>query len=84
MIKHSEIDQSALIALIKEGKLRLGGNAKLKIYGTLTCKSGKRMLRKNRVFFESEDEARSEGYRPCGHCMRKEYLVWKAKNKVQS
>ena len=84
MIKHSEIDQSALIALIKEGKLRLGGNAKLKIYGTLTCKSGKRMLRKNRVFFESEVEALAAGYRPCGHCMRKEYLVWKAKNKVQS
>ena len=84
MIKHNDIDQSALITLIKEGKLRLGGNAKLKIYGTLTCKSGKRMLRKNRVFFESEVEALAAGYRPCGHCMRKEYLVWKAKNKVQS
>ena len=78
MIKHDEIDQAQLIEQIKAGKLLLGGNKKLKIYGTLTCKSGKRMLRKNRVFFESEEEAITHGYRPCGHCMRKAYLVWKA------
>ncbi|MGJ1205480.1 hypothetical protein [Sphingobacterium lactis] len=25
-------------------------------------------------------EAIEAGYRPCGHCMREEYLKWKAKN----
>lgn len=81
MIRHKDIDQTKLIGLIKEEKLQLGGNQNLKIYGTLTCKSGKRMLKKNRVFFESEEEALAQGYRPCGHCMRKDYLLWKARNK---
>ena len=78
MIRHDEIEQPELIGLIKKGELRLGGNANLKIYGQLGCKSGKRMLRKNRVFFQSEEETLAKGYRPCGHCMRESYLVWKS------
>ena len=77
MMAHQEIDQDRLIGLIKAGTLTLGGNANLKIYGTLSCKSGKRMLKKNRVFFKSEEEAQAMGFRPCGHCMREAYKQWK-------
>jgi DNA/RNA endonuclease YhcR with UshA esterase domain len=70
MISHSTISANFLRGQIKIGKIRLAGNKKLKIYGTLHCKSGKRMKKENRVFFESEDEAIKLGYRPCGHCVR--------------
>lgn len=36
--------------LIDNQVVMLGGNKKLKIYGTLTCASGKRMKTENRVF----------------------------------
>ncbi|HEU5292636.1 MAG TPA: Ada metal-binding domain-containing protein [Cyclobacteriaceae bacterium] len=62
--------------MIHSGKIKLGGNVKLKIYGRLNCSSGKRMKRDNRVFFSSEKEAITEGYRPCGHCLRGKYLKW--------
>lgn len=62
---------------IHEGNIQFGGNKKLKIYGKLTCKSGRRMKRENRVFFQSEREAIEQGYRPCGHCMRQAYQAWK-------
>ncbi|EHQ27121.1 Ada metal-binding domain-containing protein [Mucilaginibacter paludis] len=65
--------------LIDAGMITLGGNRKLKIYGKLNCKSGKRMKAANRVFFSSEVEAVCAGYRPCGHCMKGEYRLWKAK-----
>lgn len=64
--------------LRQAGLLQLGGNRKLKIYGLLTCKSGKRMLTDNRVFFSGESEAQAHGYRPCGHCMPEKYKQWKA------
>ncbi|MBL1278313.1 MAG: hypothetical protein COB30_019745 [Ectothiorhodospiraceae bacterium] len=54
----------------------MGGNRRLKIYGTLKCSSGNRMKRKKRVFFSSAAEANSQGYRPCAHCMRSEYKKW--------
>ncbi|MGN6478422.1 MAG: Ada metal-binding domain-containing protein [Flavipsychrobacter sp.] len=50
---------------------------RLKIYGSLSCSSGKRMKRSNRIFFVSEAEAIENGYRPCGHCMKNEYKNWK-------
>jgi methylphosphotriester-DNA--protein-cysteine methyltransferase len=83
VIKHTDFENNKkgkqlLHQLIKEGKIVLGGNMSLKIYGTLQCKSGKRMSRTNRVFFSSEKEAIDLGYRPCAHCLRKKYLVWKA------
>jgi methylphosphotriester-DNA--protein-cysteine methyltransferase len=36
------------------------------------------MKRNNRVFFTDQAEAMASGFRPCGHCMRKDYDVWKA------
>jgi len=63
MIRHLALGDNSFgrlralkIRLIKQ-KIQLGGNANLKIYGTLECKSGKRMKAKNRVFFEHEEEA---------------------------
>lgn len=76
MIKHPEINDRDLKMKIKQEEICFGGNGKLKIYGTLQCKSGKRMKRENRVFFASENEAIKTGYRPCGHCMKIEYKKW--------
>jgi methylphosphotriester-DNA--protein-cysteine methyltransferase len=77
MLHHTQITQHELIWLLKSGEILCGGNRLLKIYGTLTCRSGKRMKKFNRVFFATEVEARDLGYRPCGHCMREKYLMWK-------
>jgi len=73
MIRHSGIADSDLHYKLKQQEIRFGGNRKLKIYGTLSCASGKRIKRENRVFFATETEAIQNGYRPCGHCMRKQY-----------
>lgn len=77
MTEHSKILNSDLRNKIKNAEICFGGNQKLKIYGTLKCSSGKRMKRENRVFFLSENEAGKNGFRPCGHCMKSEYLKWK-------
>ncbi len=77
MEQHSRINDSQVKKGIKNGIIRFGGNRNLKIYGTLKCTSGKRMKRENRVFFNSEEEALSMGYRPCGHCMKIAYQKWK-------
>lgn len=77
MIKHVELTDTKLWQNIRHYCIRFGGNRKLKIYGTLHCKSGKRMKRANRVFFKSEEEAILFGYRPCGHCMKANYQKWK-------
>lgn len=76
MIKHLDVNDSILRSKIKQKEICFGGNRKLKIYGTLQCKSGKRMKRENRVFFVSENEAIKIGYRPCGHCMKTAYKKW--------
>ena len=81
MIKHSDFENNLvgklkLQRLIHQGKIAFGGNIKLKIFGQLSCSSGKRMKRSNRIFFESKNEAIELGYRPCAHCMRKEYVAW--------
>lgn len=76
MFFHNEIDGKKLRQKIRDKSICLGGNKKLKIYGTLKCKSGKRMKRQNRVFFSSIKEVIDEGYRPCGHCMKSEYKKW--------
>jgi methylphosphotriester-DNA--protein-cysteine methyltransferase len=79
MIHHIELGKDATTrskqvgALIHAGRIQYGGNQKLKIYGLLSCASGKRMKPANRVFFENENEAIAAGYRPCGHCMREKY-----------
>jgi hypothetical protein len=51
MIHHKDISDQDLRKLIRKNEICFGGNEKLKIYGTLYCKSGKRMKRENRVFF---------------------------------
>jgi len=35
------------------------------------------MKKTNRVFFNSEMEAKAQGFRPCGHCMKVNYKAWK-------
>jgi methylphosphotriester-DNA--protein-cysteine methyltransferase len=73
MFDHNEFTKRELALLIRKKEIKFGGNKSLKIYGTLSCKSGKRMKKENRVFFKSAQEAVNEGYRPCGHCMKDEY-----------
>lgn len=77
MLLHPSLTDAQLRSLIRSGNIRFGGNARLKIYGLLSCMSGKRMNRVNRVFFSSEEDAREHGYRPCGHCLREAYQLWK-------
>ena len=60
----------------------LGGHKGLKIYGQLDCANAlawiaKGFYVKHRVFFADENAAKKAGYRPCGHCMKKEYAEWK-------
>jgi methylphosphotriester-DNA--protein-cysteine methyltransferase len=89
MIHHNELGKSAisrnrkLVLLINKDLILLGGNRKLKIYGTLKCASGKRMKLENRVFFKSAHEAINLGYRPCGNCLKSNYLKWKTQNNTQ-
>lgn len=78
MRAHSDLLPGKLGPLIRGGEIAWGGNRALAIYGTLTCASGRRMKRKNRVFFTSLAEAESLGYRPCGHCQRAQFSAWKA------
>lgn len=83
MFCHDQLGNSSfeikrkLYSLIESRKIVLGGNRQLKIYGTLNCKSGKRMKIRNRVFFTSEQEAIANRYRPCGHCLKEKYMIWK-------
>ena len=77
MILHSEIPDNDLRSKIKQQEIHFGGNRKLKIYGTLSCASGKTTKRENRVFFPTEKEATQNRYRPCGHCMKEPYQKWK-------
>lgn len=83
MIKHIDLGQTpaarkiALGALIRKGEVTLGGYRKAKIFGLLSCRSGKRMKAENRVFFKNEAEALAAGYRPCGHCMKAQHAHWK-------
>lgn len=79
MIRHDEISNIDLRNKIRKQEILFGGNRKLKIYGKLSCASGKRMKRESRVFFASEKEALAFNYRPCGHCMKMEYEKWKSK-----
>lgn len=76
MTPHDDITEKELITKIRSGEIQLAGNARLKIFGTLSCPSGKRMLKKNRVFFRDYLEATKYGFRPCGHCMKDAYRQW--------
>jgi methylphosphotriester-DNA--protein-cysteine methyltransferase len=84
MIQHTALGSNLkeisrkLGGLIRKGEISYGGYRKAKIYGTLHCRSGKRMKIENRVFFINEEEAIAEGYRPCAHCLPGQYKVWKS------
>jgi methylphosphotriester-DNA--protein-cysteine methyltransferase len=77
MIRHSDIASKELRSAIRQKNICFGGNAVLKIYGTLSCHSGKKLKKENRVFFSTEREALLEGFRPCGHCLHRQYEKWK-------
>ena len=77
MWRHRELAQPELHLKLKQQEILYAGNAQLKIYGRLTCVSGKRMLKNNRVFFVDEQEAIAQGFRPCVHCMQQAYKKWK-------
>jgi len=77
MIHHVDIDKYELQRRLRDQSIQFGGHKGGKIYGSLHCPSGKRMRKENRVFFKNAEEANDAGYRPCGHCMKKEYLEWK-------
>jgi methylphosphotriester-DNA--protein-cysteine methyltransferase len=77
LIKHTTITAVILRSRIRKKEIILAGNGKLKIYGLLSCPSGKRMNKENRVFFETENNALENDYRPCGHCMKDKYKNWK-------
>jgi methylphosphotriester-DNA--protein-cysteine methyltransferase len=73
MVRHIMINDSEMLKATKSGLIRYGGHRKQRIYGTLTCQSGKRMKRQNRVFFKNRKDAINNGYRPCGNCMNESY-----------
>jgi methylphosphotriester-DNA--protein-cysteine methyltransferase len=77
MLLSGKLNAATIRSLIRQKKIRLGGNRRLRIYGVLSCASGKKMKKENRVFFASEAEALDNGYRPCAHCMRAAYQNWK-------
>ncbi len=59
----------------KKGKIivsstpgKFAGIVTQKIFGRLDCWSGKRALKKNRVFFHTWEDAIASGMRPCKHC----------------
>ena len=60
----------------------LGGHRGTRVYGRFDCPVAARMIARgyveNRVFFRDEATAIAAGYRPCGACLREEYLAWKA------
>ena len=78
MIDHEGLTKGQLIGAIKRREITYGGGKKAMIYGLLTCKAGKRGLKKHRVFFKDEAEALAAGYRSCGCCMWPKYKAWKA------
>lgn len=77
MIEHTSLGPKRLFHLLHSGKISMTGNKRLKIYGQLNCRSGKRMNKRNRVFFIKEEDAIKAGFRPCGYCMREAYKKWK-------
>jgi methylphosphotriester-DNA--protein-cysteine methyltransferase len=73
---NAQITEVELESKTKQQEIILTGNNKHKICGTPHCKSGKRMKKENRVFFNSETDAIQNNFRPCGHCMKTTYRQW--------
>ncbi|WP_460973459.1 Ada metal-binding domain-containing protein [Spirosoma migulaei] len=87
MIRHTALGPTRfaqlrnLATLINSKAITIGGHRPGKIYGTLTCRTGKRMKPEKRVFFQEETEAVALGYRPCAVCLPDKYKVWKEASK---
>ena len=79
MTRHLDMTQANFFRMLRNNVVEFAGNERLKIYGRLACRSGKRMKRSNRVFFDSECEAIGFGFRPCAKCMPDQYRAWKSK-----
>ena len=47
---------------------RFAGITSTRVFGRLTCPSGKRARPANRVFFATWDDAAAAGFRPCKRC----------------
>lgn len=75
--QHQDMDDRQVVRNIHQGIITLAGNKNLKIFGRLNCHSGRRMHKKNRIFFDNKASAIALGYRPCGHCMPEAYKKWK-------
>lgn len=58
MVKHIDLTNFDLRALIRTGEIAFGGNLRLRIYVSLSCASGKRMKRANRNFFTTAPRRR--------------------------
>ncbi|NJM24394.1 MAG: metal-binding protein [Bacteroidia bacterium] len=78
---HEDLPDRELQRLICTGQITFGGNRNLGVYGLLTCISGRRMKKANRIFFSSASEATAHGYRPCAHCLRAPYRAWQTQQK---
>lgn len=76
-LQHIHLPDADIRRQIRHRQICWAGNKRLKIFGLLSCSRGKKMLRKNRVFFASASDAWQNNYRPCGHCMPIEYKKWK-------
>jgi methylphosphotriester-DNA--protein-cysteine methyltransferase len=80
MQHHKHLTPIDLRNLIHSGEIQFAGWFTGKIYGHLSCISGKHKInRENRVFFKTEQEALQLGYRPCAICMKNAYKVFKNK-----
>jgi methylphosphotriester-DNA--protein-cysteine methyltransferase len=82
MKNHIQFTDARLRQEIKSRQITFAGNKCLKIYGALSCSSGKRMKKENRIFFSDELEALKAGYRPCGHCLKAKYKMWKTQQET--
>jgi hypothetical protein len=83
-VRHADLTPARLHGMIRRGAIAFGGYAPrkrpgMRIYGLLTCWSGKKMHAENRVFFGGEAQAIAAGFRPCAHCMPAAYRAWKAR-----
>lgn len=59
-----------------------GGHRLGKLFGRMDCRAASAAITrggyvKHRVFFASETDAHSAGYRPCAVCMPAEYQEWR-------
>lgn len=83
MVRHQHCSAPLIRSQIRSGAIALAGNRALKIFGLLSCRSGKRMAKSKRVFFAGAAEAKEQGYRPCGHCLRNQYHEWKSQGQKE-